>query len=1245
MKNIIRRVIQSVIPAAAGSGKRENRENDKTSKNPRGRKPTLEFLEDRSMLSAAAITFDPMPVFNYTPDSAGSEIKFDLERTSFLEIAKMKSGSNGDIISYDADRQEVSVFLSNSSTTNPGFSAAVVTPITKGKDAHYAVADMNGDNIADFIMLYTVSDTIIKDGAIETQVHLVANVYQGSSNGTFSQQPTKTEFTNPFNVIGAINSLIIDSFQVRAVTGIGNNTPDLMVSVSASSYVETASSPIYYTDTYLYTGKSLGFETTGYKTLPKPTSNKETPVGFGNFTAQSQFITEVIDNGSGAETGLRSEQTVYFYDYNASSNSMTSKGSNKYSKAYPSWTKIANVVSTSQYDQIVSGISFTNAASETTYSVRISNVTSVSPGAASVSTVRNVDVEPVYGTIGDVNGDGNMDIIVSDGTSYQIIIGNGTSDGFTAQPKVDTYANYIATAVGDFTGDGYQDVIAIGQKHVILLPGNPSHPNYSKGKVLFNFPMSATNAVFADFTGDGYLDFAISGGTNGSTIMVYKGYQNLDKPGEEVLFSRLQTFEIDRPIDLITGNFITKAGAGKSDLAILHANGTMVRVFAFDGTNYKEEYTQLGLTAVSFAAGDLNGDGYDDILTANQIAGSVMYAYNNNSGKFDMSTRKIITVGTADTDLGNGSKPCCVAFVDINNDKQLDIAVLNSGDKAVKFYYQKTDGTFPAEHSQALTISNLQTPPSKYLMEFADFDLDGRIDIIIGLTTSATHQIGVYQNKGGEPGSEFHYSELPPMTLKGTIDQKTSWGMTIGYKSGLVTTPGTPGVVIVSGNAIYRMKNTTPAESSLGAMQIVFRDKLDGRADHNFTRPDANQYDTISAIPSTATWLNEWGQYYMEVWANTGTLSEGVSSFSFSISYDPKLFRAISTNIETTDYFTLTKKTIASNVISIEGNTTNTGLGNNKYVLLARVLVTPAENTAPVGQKENVGVAIQSSGYAIPVSSNFRFVSGTSQINGKNVYTTNGAENVPVYPVLWDVNDSGRVDLLDFSTFLTIYTLNPNVNTTPESARADFNYDGMVNVFPGEWGLERTDWATFALNYEASRSSGVSNRVYSGNFPGANQLPSGAQAAQASEAAPLHVNNEETKNQQTIELFEFDRVPDNEFTVMLSGIDNVANVSPVTTDVVTTFVFANAEEFDPRFQLFTTDTAFALAELDLLGLTGQISTTQRIPSRADNIDLVLGEMYSDDDDKHYLSDTVADWYELPEESPAILDSIFAELLV
>jgi hypothetical protein len=276
-----------------------------------------------------------------------------------------------------------------------------------------------------------------------------------------------------------------------------------------------------------------------------------------------------------------------------------------------------------------------------------------------------------YSLHADFNSDGREDFFTSIGcanSSFGLALSTG--DGTYAPPVCYALPNGASAdylAIGDFNGDGNADVIVSSQTNTIYeYLGSPS------GTLRFHrsfvAPTGVSTLAAADVNHDGKIDLLFCGADNNLWVWFGNG-DGTFTPGPATPMGVVGW--------LLMGDF---DGDGKADILSEAGGegGTAYQAFYGDGAGHFQA-SKVWVEYVDYAIYDLNGDGRSDLvgqpfvfsINGNTYYNKVRVLYGNANRTF---TQREITLANCDA---WGSPP---AAADLNGDGINDIAVVEASD-------------------------------------------------------------------------------------------------------------------------------------------------------------------------------------------------------------------------------------------------------------------------------------------------------------------------------------------------------------------------------------------------------------------------------------------------------------------------------------------------------------------------------------------------------------------------------------
>ena len=351
-----------------------------------------------------------------------------------------------------------------------------------------------------------------------------------------------------------------------------------------------------------------------------------------------------------------------------------------------------------------------------TFNLTVSPTSCVGTSSFGSVVSNTVGTTPQSVAVGDFNGDGKQDLIVANSGSDSVTRYTGTGAGtFSASVNYSVGTWPMVVAVGDFNNDGKDDAVTANYttNNVSVLIGSGSGAfaaavNYAVG--------TAPYAVgVGDFNGDGKLDIAAANG-NSANISVLLG-TGTGTFGAATNFTTGTT-----PNSITVGDF---NGDGKQDIAVANRGSNTVSIFIGNGAGSfaaKVDFT-VGSSPYTTSLGDFNGDGKQDIVTANGGTTTVSVLIGNGAGSF-----------AAATNFSVGGGPYFVTVGDVNGDGKQDLATANFSTNNVSVLTGDGAGNFGG-----LTNYTVGTNPGSITL--GDFNADGYQDFAVTNSTSANMSV------------------------------------------------------------------------------------------------------------------------------------------------------------------------------------------------------------------------------------------------------------------------------------------------------------------------------------------------------------------------------------------------------------------------------------------------------------------------------------------------------------------------
>ena len=323
-----------------------------------------------------------------------------------------------------------------------------------------------------------------------------------------------------------------------------------------------------------------------------------------------------------------------------------------------------------------------------------------------------------------------------------------SSGSFTFNPGVDLTVGtspYMA-AIGDLDGDGKPDIVVSNKSSSLVTvyrnistSGSITASSFATA-LTFTVDASTTNVKVADIDGDGKLDII----TTHSTTARVNVLRNTSTVGTISFAARVIVSAGTKPYEVVIADFdgdgrpdIATADLGIDSIAVIRnvsTSGTIVSGSFSAAVKY-----QTGHGPVSIEAADVDGDGKTDIIVSNDSTTTISVLRNATTAAGSFTSSSF----AAKVDFTAGSAPAEIKCADIDGDGKPDIIVANSGSNTISvFHNTATSGSISSSSfSPKVDFATGTTPES---VAIADMDGDGKVDILV--SNEGSGNLSIFRN-------------------------------------------------------------------------------------------------------------------------------------------------------------------------------------------------------------------------------------------------------------------------------------------------------------------------------------------------------------------------------------------------------------------------------------------------------------------------------------------------------------------
>ncbi|OCX52311.1 hypothetical protein BEL04_12610 [Mucilaginibacter sp. PPCGB 2223] len=395
---------------------------------------------------------------------------------------------------------------------------------------------------------------------------------------------------------------------------------------------------------------------------------------------------------------------------------------------------------------------------------------------------------PNFITVNDIDGDGQVDIVVSNFTDNTISLfhnvytgGAITSSSFS--PKVDlaTGLGPSGTVTGDIDGDGRPEIAVCSGASFSLYRNNPTNPPVISAVSPWSGPVGSTVTITGlNFNKDAVGNNIVYFGATRATVISATNTQ---------LAVTVPPGSTYQPISVLNSE-TRRTGFSIKPFNVTYPNNSVIKTidFATPGNAYTTTASQTGIELA-----DIDGDGKPDMITADLSTKNIGVWLNTGSVNQQLTGQ---FAGVVFFDGGDAIDMFKIA--DLDGDGKPDIATINSKTQILSILHNiSTPGHVAFDKRIDFTVyANLLYTE----IALADINMDGKPDVI--LSGGNAGYISVHRNTSTSGAISF----AQPVILNNYLSS------TAGTQIGDIDGDGKPDIVTY-GAAVFRNTSTNTSIS------------------------------------------------------------------------------------------------------------------------------------------------------------------------------------------------------------------------------------------------------------------------------------------------------------------------------------------------------------------------------------------------------------------------------------------------